>query len=215
MWGANDPEFTYLDMESVLERQGVIAHRTVAASMGGGEDVGRSISQAGRDLISAAINRNNVAFISGSSLSQNVEARRRLYAEKSQGRPYRAFVNVGGGIAILGSTLNGDLIPPGLNKTYLPMNYPARGLIHEFWERGTPVIHLLNVDRLADQYGLPKSPVPLPPVGSGKIFVIERYDLRVAGFSAGLLLVILLAVVLLDRDKYKLREEGVDPDTLM
>jgi hypothetical protein len=126
-----------------------------------------------------------------------------------------AFVNVGGGISVLGHPVNGALIPAGLSKTYLPHNYPARGLIHEFWEHGIPIIHLLEILDIADQYGLPRAPVPLPPVGAGQIFSVERYNLTVVWIAIIVLFGALLAVLLLDRDKYRLREEGVDPDTLV
>ena len=115
----------------------------------------------------------------------------------------------------MGHPANGRIIPPGLNTTYLQRNYPGRGLIHEFWERGVPIIHLQNVNEIARQYGLPLSPVPLPPVGSGEIFTIERYNLSIAWFAVVLLFGVLLAVLLLDQDKYKLKKEGVDPDTLI
>lgn len=215
MWGANEPEFTYLDMESILFKAGVIHHRSAAASIGGGDDIGRSISQAGRLLIEEAIRRNDVAFITGKSLEECVRQRYTVYQEHAGDAGYRVFVNVGGGIAVLGSSENGDLIPPGLSMTYVQQNYPARGLIVNFWEQGLAIIHLLNIDRIAEQYGLPLAPVPLPSVGSGTIFSEERYDLRVAGFSAVVLFGVLLTIVFLDRDKYKLKEEGVDPDTLM
>ena len=215
MWGANEPEFTYLDMENILFKQGLIHYRTQAASIGGGEDIGRSLSLEGRRLIEEAITRNGIRLISGRSLEDNKEQRRAIYREQPQKKPYKAFINVGGGVAILGSAEVGDMIPPGLNKVYPQMNYPARGLIHEFWDQGIPVIHLLNVDQIAMQYGLPRAPVPLPPVGAGAIFTVERYNLTVAGIATVILFSVLLFVVLLDRDKYKLKEEGVDPDTLM
>jgi poly-gamma-glutamate system protein len=215
MWGANEPEFTYLDMEKILFDQGIIHHRTIAASIGGGEDIGRSLSQAGRSLIEEAMQRNDVPLIAGKSLEENIHQRRVIYNERSEGKPYKVFINVGGGAAVLGTNEVGNMIPPGLNRVYRPMNYPAKGLLVQMWEEGTPVIHLLNVDRIAESYGLPRSPVPLPPVGSGKIFEVEKYNLKIAGFSAALLFAVLFAIVLLDRDKYKLREEGVDPDTLI
>jgi poly-gamma-glutamate system protein len=215
MWGANEPEFTYLDMERILWEEGVIKHRSLAASIGGGEDIGRSISLTGRGLIEESILRNEVAMIAGKSLDENQDQRRAIFHQRAAGKPYKVFINVGGGTAVLGSAENGNLIPSGLNKVYLQKNYPSRGLIHEFWQMGVPIIHLLNVDRIAEMYGLPKAPVPLPPVGTGAIFQVERYNLTVAGFSTALLFAVMLVVVILDRDKNKLKEEGVDPDTLM
>jgi len=214
-WGANEAEFTYLDMERILFDQELIHHRTLAASIGGGEDIGRALSRSGRKLIEDAIRRNGAIPIEGRSLQENMAARRQIYREQAQGRPYRIFINVGGGIAVLGSTETAALIPPGLNLEYRQMNYPARGIIFDFWEQAIPIIHLLNVDEIALKYGLPRAPVPLPSVGSGKVFSIERYNLTIATISTVILFSVLLGIVLLDRDKYKLREEGVDPDTLM
>lgn len=215
MWGANEPDFTYLDMESILYRQGVIKHRTVAASFGGGRDIGRSLSQAGRAAIEDAIQRNGVAQIAARSLSEAMDQRRSVYNQYAGKDGYSAFINVGGGIAVLGHPENGQLIPGGLNRTYDQRNYPARGLIHEYWEQGLPIIHLLNISEIAEAYGLPLAPVPLPAAGTGKIFFVERYNLSIAWVSTALLLAVLLTVLFLDRDKYRLREEGVDPDTLM
>jgi poly-gamma-glutamate system protein len=214
-WGANDPEFTYLDMESLLYQQGVIRHRSIAASIGGGNDLGRSLSRAGRRLIEVAAIRNGIPMLTGKSLTENIAQRREIYARESGSKNYSAFVNVGGGVAVLGSDEVGGLIPAGLNREYLVRNYPARGLIHEYWEQGMPIIHLLNVDEIARTYGLPRAPVPQPPVGSGLIFTVPRYNLIVAGIAAVILFGALLIVVGLDRDKYKLKENGVDPDTLM
>lgn len=215
MWGANNPEFTYLDMEKVLFDAGVIKHRSVAASIGGGDDIGRSISKAGCAAILEAMKRTGVMPLEAHSLKEAQAKHRAVYEEKSGGTPYRVFINVGGGVAVLGHPENGQLIPPGLNKIYLQLNYPALGIIHEYWEKGTPIIHLLNVNVIAQRYGLPISPVPLPPIGSGEIFAIERYNLNVAWISVIILFTALITVLLLDRDKYKLRREGVDPDTLL
>jgi poly-gamma-glutamate system protein len=213
-WGANDPDFTYLDMESVLFKAGVIKHKSIAASIGGGDDIGRSLSKVGRALIEDAIKRNQVINIPSVSLDDAKLERKRVY-DANAGSGYKIYINVGGGVASLGHRNNGNLIPPGLNLIYVPRNYPARGLIHEYWEKGLPIIHLLNIDKVADQYGLPQAPVPLPQVGHGKIFYEERYNLTIAWISVIVLFGVLLAVLLLDRDKFKLKEEGVDPDTLV
>ncbi len=215
MWGANEPEFTYLDIESILKDHGVIQHTTVAASIGGGDDIGRSLSKAGRVAIEEAIHNNEVIFIDAGSLSQSQQDRRTIYQQYAGDGAYAAFINVGGGVSVLGHSANGRLIPPGLSKTYLQRNYPAKGVIHDFWEKSVPVIHLLNVNEIAVAYGLPLSPVPLPPVGSGEIFTVERHNLTIAWISVIILFGLLFTVLLLDRDKHKLWEQGVDPDTLM
>jgi poly-gamma-glutamate system protein len=50
-WGANRPDLSWLDMESLLQQHGVFDIKSVAASIGGGADIGRGISPEGRDLL--------------------------------------------------------------------------------------------------------------------------------------------------------------------
>ena len=57
--------------------------------------------------------------------------------------------------------------------------------------------------------------MPLPAVGEGDVFVDERYDLRVAGISAVIAILLLVVLVRLDARLFTLRDTGVDPDTLM
>jgi len=47
-------------------------------------------------------------------------------------------------------------------------------------ERGIPIIHLLEVDRLAERYDLPIAPMPLPEIGEGKIFSESMYNIPFA-----------------------------------
>ncbi len=50
MWGANIPEFTYLDIESALYNEGLISSKTAYASYGGIDDVGRGLTPEGKIL---------------------------------------------------------------------------------------------------------------------------------------------------------------------
>ncbi|MBC8367503.1 poly-gamma-glutamate system protein, partial [bacterium] len=47
-WGATDPDFTWLDMERLFESEGIFRFRSVGASHGGGDDMGRGLSPLGR-----------------------------------------------------------------------------------------------------------------------------------------------------------------------
>src|SRR5210317_1920655 len=53
-WGANDPYFTWLDMERELYNAQIFKYRSIAASIGGGLDRGRGLSPEGRKLIKDA-----------------------------------------------------------------------------------------------------------------------------------------------------------------
>jgi poly-gamma-glutamate system protein len=203
-YGANDPYFTWLDMEEVLNQSNIFHTRSVAASIGGGFDVGRGLSPEGRDLIVKAIERNKVQFVNEKDLEQSISKRMEIYEKAAHGKPIKAFINVGGGIASLGNSINGKLIPSGLTE-YLPAgNFPVRGVIIQMGQKRIPVIHLLNVEQLLAQFGLPESPVPLPDPGDGGIFVQRKYDVRITAAAALFLIVVIVFVYLAERKHHRL-----------
>ena len=213
-WGANDPDFTWLDMEAVLERDGLIHFHSIAASLGGGEDHARSLSDIGKDMMRRAAERNAIPLIE-KSLAASIQKRLELYEQAAKGEPIKAYVNIGGGLASLGHAENGQLIPSGYHR-HLPLrNYPARGVIHHFAQRGVHIIHLSNITAVAGQYGLGPARVPLPVTGTGAVFEEERYDLRLAGMATVVILILLVVLIKMDARLFRLKEEGVDPDTLM
>jgi poly-gamma-glutamate system protein len=189
-WGATDPNFTWLDMERVLKDRGVLHTRSVAASIGGGKDIGRGLSPKGRAAIQHAITRNNVTAIREPSLEESIAARMALYERHAKGRRIKAFINVGGGVASLGNSINGSLIPSGLSTRLGGGNFPMKGVLIRFAERGVPVVHLLDIQHLATRYGLPIDPVPLPELGQGPVYFKERYD----RLKLALILIILVGV---------------------
>lgn len=207
-YGANDPYFTWLDMEDVLFESNVFQHKSLAASMGGGSDLGRGLSPQGRDLIKEAIVRNDVEFINEKHLENSIARRMDIYEEQSNGEPIKAYINVGGGIASLGNTINGRLISPGLTE-FLPMqNYPVRGVIIQMGQKGVPIIHLLNINQIGAKYGLPNSPVPLPEPGEGEIFIQEKYSMLVTSIATAFLVIVIILVYFSERRHNRL---GTDP----
>jgi len=207
-YGANDPYFTWLDMEDVLYKSNVFHHRSVAASIGGGFDVGRGLSPEGRNLIEKAIKRNDVEFINEKHLENSIARRMDVYEKHSNRKPIEAYINVGGGIASLGNTINGKLIPPGLTE-FLPMkNFPVRGTIIQMGQKEVPIIHLLNINQLTKKFGLPNSPVPLPEPGEGEIFVQTKYSMLITSIATAFLVIVIILVYLSERKQHQL---GSDP----
>jgi poly-gamma-glutamate system protein len=215
-WGANMPDFTWLDMERVLYDKQVFTYRSLAASIGGSNDQGGiRLSEVGRNMIVEAIERNELVLIRQGNLSENIKARIELFNRILPIDHYKALVNVGGGIAAIGHPKNSELIPNGLNKHLPVVNYPGRGVLHHFADEGVPVVQIYDVQKLARSYELPIAHLPIPKVGVGSVFETEKYNLVVAGIATFLMLLILGVVKYLDRQQYKWREEGVDPDTLV
>jgi len=144
-WGANDPDFTWLDMEKLLRVKGIFPYKSIAVSIGGGGDIGRSLSMEGRKLLKAAAERNQVDFIHIPDLSENIKYRYDLYMKHLTAQGFKVYVNVGGGEASLGHVENGSLIPAGLSKTLPMINYPRRGVIHLF--ANNPGISIINLKK--------------------------------------------------------------------
>ncbi len=180
MWGANSPDFTWLDMEQLFAEEGIFSTRSLAATYGGGNDMGRGLSPAGRQLLQDSIDRNGVFLLASENIQDAVDKRQEFFVEQAAGLPYRAYVNVGGGVASIGSSHNRLLLPGGLSFQLGAHNWPRKGNLILFAEMGVPTIHLLGIADLARQYGLPVSPDYLPTPGEGEIFVRTMYRLPLA-----------------------------------
>ena len=174
-WGANDPSFTWLDMETVFFDQGIFHTRSAAATYGGGNDMGRGLSPAGRHLLQEAIDRNGVPLIDSANVEDAIAKRMTFYETAARGRAYRLYVNVGGGVASLGNSHNKTLLPTGLSFHLQPFNWPRKGTLILFADKGVPVVHLLQMTTLARRNGLPVAPDFQPQPGEGEIFVREMY----------------------------------------
>jgi len=155
MYGANRPDFTWLDIEAILRDAGVIAHTTARASLGGEGDIGLSYPDGGREAALAAIERSGVAAL----IEETAEAQWASKAAFADSVGSRALINVGGNQLAVGP--DGHLLAPGL-VTRTGVSAERFGLIGRFRERGLPVIHLLRIRDLAVEHGLPLDPIPLP-----------------------------------------------------
>ena len=207
-WGANNPEFTWLDMNKVLCDSGIITFRSVAASIGASGDIGRGLSLEGVEMSKEAIKRNNVKLICFDSIKNNVALRMHIYDSCAGGKPIKAYINVGGGIASLGSSKNEGLLPSGLNKKISLQNFPEKiGVVYEMAKRDIPVIQLLDVHALASKYDLPLNPIPLPATGSGELFESRKYNLFVLAPITFVLLALIILIIYQDKRNVRLGKD--------
>lgn len=199
MWGANFPEFTYLDIESLLERKGILSSKTTAASIGGEDDIGRGLSPAGREVIEQAALRNNIPLLDASNLDGIIDKKMEIY--DSAGR-IKIFVNVGEKTtALVGSEVTTGLVRPHAVRT-------GRGTIAQFSSKGIPVINLIDMDELADTYSIPAAPIPLPDPGEGRLYYEYKYSVTFALIATVILVVILFIVLRFDVDYYLKRRKN-------
>ncbi len=207
MFGATDPEFTWLDMESLLIEYGVFSYKTEAASIGGGRDLGRGLNKLGRDMILKAIDRNGVELVQERNLDDNIDRKMAIY--KSKYKKYDAYINIGGGLSSIGSSVNSRLIANGFHRTINNNNIPRKGTMFEFAQMGTSIIHLADITEIARKYDLPEAPVPIPEVGSGRMFVDERYNVTIAIISLIILIALISVVIFFDHSQMRLKDDEV------
>jgi poly-gamma-glutamate system protein len=211
MWGANDPTFTWLDMERLLNEKKLLSMRSVAASLGGSNDRGRGLSPKGRSLLRAAIERNQVPLIAEPTLDQAIARRVELYEREAGAQGLRAFVNIGGGSASIGNQLNARLLRAGVSRILPQYNWTQRGVLQRLAAHGVPYVHVLNVETIASTHGLPLVPENVPPVGEGEIFYREAYDLRLVVPALVIYLVLCFGVLRARQRAARAGREVPDP----
>jgi poly-gamma-glutamate system protein len=191
MWGANIPQLTWLDMENLLYQKGVIAQRSVAASFGGLEDRALHRRPTVHEALQTAIARNHVQAIDGAGLTEGIEQRVALYRELAADKPIAVYVNVGEGAASVGPGSLKRFRRPGLYFRLPPSVLRIDSVSARFARERVPIIHIAAIDVLAERYGLPQSPLNLPPVGRGPLFVKRGYRLYLAEVNLAILLCLL------------------------
>ena len=107
-------------------------------------------------------------------------------------------MNVGGGAVSVGRTTGKRLYEPGINRRPEPRALRVDSVMSRFARRGVPVIHMVRIDTLAEEYGLPKSPRDMPNVGDGHIFARTEYNLYLASVNLVILIFVLFVFLRLD-----------------
>lgn len=169
-WGANHPDFFWIDIQNCLDRAGVLAIRPLAFSLGGEGDRGEDMSPEGRTFLIQKARDSGIPFLEEGGLIENVRERLRLYEEASGGKKIKAFINVGGGYANMGIDSEILKVGPGLANIRRLPSPERRGVIFEMTSRGIPVVHLLHIKGLCDRYGLAWDPRPLARPGEGVLY---------------------------------------------
>ena len=175
-WGANDPYFTWLDMESVLINQGIFPYQSVAASIGGKGDVGKGVSLYGRELLWESIYRNNIPLIQEESLVAAIDKRMQIYNEYRPIPDYSALINIGGGASNIGPSINSRLIPDGISYPEGLTKLSGQSVVREFSRKGVPVVHILDIRNISRIFQIPWAPIPTPLVGEGSLYSTQQYS---------------------------------------
>jgi len=197
-YGANLPDFLWVDMERLLFDKGLISFRSQAASIGGREDRGAAMSDDARKMVREAIAKNDLNLIEADSFTKSIDQRMNIYSHVAGETPIRTYINVGGGAVSTGRSFGKKLYRSGLNVKTSPVAAQVDCLITRFMSEGIPVIHLIRFKGLAKRYGLPVAPTVTPSVGKGGVFVRCCYNRWLAGCVLLVVLASLRMVVLTD-----------------
>jgi poly-gamma-glutamate system protein len=169
MWGANEPEFNLLDMLSVLRERNVIRTRVIASVLGGGGAIGGSMDADGIAALRRSAARDGVPIVEARPVAAVIDALlMRINAAAGDTTRPGAVINVGGALIGLGSCRESHEWPPGLTRRAPSCTDGTPGLAMRFAADGLPVLHIINMRRLALEWGLPFDPTPLPIPGNNR-----------------------------------------------
>ena len=173
MYGATDPELTWLDILKLLREEGVVEARSVLGVIGGNRAIGAGMDPGGRAAIVESFGRAESPLLEAEPLSELIAAAEAAVLEAG---PVDLLINVGGSVVAMGNCPEGARLPSGLSREPFPCSRTA-GLMVRFSQAEVPIVHLLNMRFLAAEWGLPYDPIPLPTPGDNR---------RVYGGSASL-----------------------------
>ena len=154
MYGANQADATWLDMENWLRENGDLKYRSSVVTLGAESDNGQGMMEDGIAALRTSARRNEVPLFEPETLEESINAKSDLMSRSA----IDLLVNIGGNQAAVGRCVHSSTIPNGLHRTWQGCKDKDRGVVTRLSEAGVPFVHLLNIKDLASQYGMPISP---------------------------------------------------------
>jgi poly-gamma-glutamate system protein len=215
-WGANHPDFLWTDMERALFKRKIFPFRSVAVSPGGAEDRAAGLSEEGHKVLNRRLERTGLPRIDPESYAESVVERMAIYREHAGENPIRAYINIGGGTSSVGTRRSKFAFQPGVNRATPPKAALIDSVMARFLDKGVPVIHFLQINRMAQRFGLPVSPQVRPAVGSGMVFRQRRYNPELTAVALAVVVASLFLFIRSGRGRMALesthrRESRIEP----
>ena len=161
-WGANQPGAAWPDMAGELRRAGFLQKQADFYTLGGEAEMGIGMVPEGVAELEQAAERSGVGLLQADGLPSMVK----LKSELLQERAPAAFVSIGGSHANLGGDPDVLKLTPGLLRPDAGLK-AGSGVISFALERQLPVIHVLNLKRMAAGNGIPWDSEPRRRAPSG------------------------------------------------
>lgn len=175
-YGANDTELTFPDMAHRLYADGLISCDSALVTPGGDNDDARGVfDDAVFDRVLERLAAIGIPTMREADYQKNLSRRMALY----EANGIDCFVAVGGNITAMGKGDRALKLGQGLlqsrrfNKALIDDN---SGLVERYMAKGIPVINLLNIKKIATEYGIAFDPAVLPPEGESEIYYKTRFS---------------------------------------
>jgi poly-gamma-glutamate system protein len=157
-WGANQPGFTWPEMEARLVDAGLIATASVGVSTGGEDDRAADLEPDARVLAEQIGDRAAAALqavrLRPSNYAEAVASRIELFDRVAGARPIAVYVNIGGTQASMGRSLTVLRLKSGWLARGAFDDGRDDGVMAIMAKRGVKVLHLLNIRDLAVRWGI-------------------------------------------------------------
>ena len=144
-YGANEPGFSWPEMERLLYEEGVLKIRSSAVTLGGTGDRGAELGDYGMEIAMKSVKRSLLPFIKPTSLRDAIKKRMRFYGLP---RDYFCYINVGGTQASIGGGATMRFDRGGWYLNHLALKGDPPGVMDRFLQDGVPCLNLLFLERL-------------------------------------------------------------------
>ncbi|MDD2446327.1 MAG: poly-gamma-glutamate system protein [Tissierellia bacterium] len=175
-WGGNNLEFTYLDMEEYLFNEGLIKNKTIVVSPGGSGDMGRDMNPDELNIILDRMRYYGKTILLEEDLESNIALRKDIYFRNSN--RISCFINIGGNIVAFGDTTDSINASNGLIIDEFFNTSRKTGLVQFFSSKDVPVMNIINIKDLANEFGLAIDPSTPFIIGEGNVYYTYSYPLK-------------------------------------
>ena len=221
MWGATEPEFTWIDIENILYEKGIFTHKSIAYSLGGkGDCLRKQKTEDGRIIFEDKIKKFKCKKIDYSILNMNnlynsIDQRIELYSNNiSSINNYAIYVNIGGGAASIGVGGKDRLNTAGYLKYKKVLSQkPNESITRYFAENNISLIHVLHIKQFVKNilpFGSDKN-----PIGEGKIYKQEKYNLAINIIALFVSLGSVIFIGIKSHNQIKRRMQSYEPESIL
>jgi len=179
-WGANIPNFTWLDMEHILYEKNFSSYKSFAASLGGVQDNALGMSEQGKRILRNTILKYGITLLEYEDLKKNMNTRMELYYDQARDSQIAAYINVGGGTVAIGSFIGKMRYRPGLNLKPSQKAMRVDSVMSRFARNKVPIVNINYLKTLAQNYRFPVSPKKIQKIGDGEIYNRLEYNRKLA-----------------------------------